>query len=537
MNTNNNTLVNRRHAIAAISFGIATVFAALATAQTTPKLATASDLDCDKDGNIYVLGLGKDESVPAIYKYSSQGAYLDKILNGGHIYSLAVDKRDGVVYFAVASALDAATLWKAAPSDKGYKIERVFTSSIRSNNPRIAIGANGDVYFEANGLIEKIQKIDGRHILVTEGATKLLAVDSKGCVMFRVDTKFLKEIWKAVPDDSGLSYSYWKYATVDTCDAIALDTDDNMYIADRSNGTVRKDFRDKGEWFFPGHYGDLHALLIKGDTLYIANGIDGVLKVNVTTGQCFGSQLFPLFKGQRFFTRKSRDGHYYISCNRSLFEYDATGKELGEIWTGNEVTGVAFDKDDNLLFNASSGDKFHGVWRRDSKPEMETEGFGRLEAVATTKKRAFFVCNSRKEIMSSTLNERFDNVTTWASNLEHVEGLATAGNGDLYFVIGNALGRIRAAAVGVERDPVERNFIAGLQRPRAVAVDGNENIYVTNEGAEPRIGRYTAEGKHVSDLISTGSMKKFRDLFADRDGSVIVLQTDGVWKYSNRFAK
>ena len=79
--------------------------------------------------------------------------------------------------------------------------------------------------------------------------------------------------------------------------------------------------------------------------------------------------------------------------------------------------------------------------------------------------------------------------------------------------------------------------IGGLDNPKAIAVEQNANIYVADEWSEPRIGKYTENGEHLFDLVLKGSMKNFRDLFVDGDGSVVVLQGDGVWKYSNVFAR
>lgn len=47
----------------------------------------------------------------------------------------------------------------------------------------------------------------------------------------------------------------------------------------------------------------------------------------------------------------------------------------------------------------------------------------------------------------------------------------------------------------------------------------------------------TENGEHLFDLMLKGSMKNFRDLFVDSDGNVVVLQGDGVWKYSYVFAR
>ncbi|HEY5741925.1 MAG TPA: hypothetical protein VIS99_05230, partial [Terrimicrobiaceae bacterium] len=504
-----------------------------------PKSLVAHELDTDKGGNVYILGGENADTNAAIYKYDSQGTYLDAIegLSKEEIYSFAVDRRNANVYFSAANSI-----WRATPSAKGYKIEIFYVSEIPLGRFRIAIDTDGNVYAEFKEVITKIAGGYAPRVVVREEvAPELLGVDSKGCIIYSA----AKKLWKASPPASPF-YTREEIPTTPgaASDAIAFDANDNLFIADHGRGTIRKHNKNGTESVLPSHYGDLKALTIDGDTLYIANGIAGVSRVDPKTGWCSGVKLVSLEKGSNYFAR-TKNGHYYISFPNRLLEYDDKGNKLGTIWEGKSkiLTGVALDGRDNLLFNLNRDLEPAIYWRQAEKPESRNPIESAPLYALSVRQSDAYVCTGTKsnDIRLCKLDPEQNLIAETGfliTKSNGIKGLAAGKEEGVFFIDGNSVLYARDA------NPFSHKvIIQGLVQARALTVDvadpdvlgSNQVLFVTNEGHEPHIGKYTSEGRHLSDLVH-GSMKDLRDLVVV-EGDLIVLQADGVWKYSNTFVK
>ncbi|HEY5812592.1 MAG TPA: hypothetical protein VIT23_08060, partial [Terrimicrobiaceae bacterium] len=325
-------------------------------------------------------------------------------------------------------------------------------------------------------------------------------------------------------------------------DVVAIDEADNLYIADKEKATIRKHgpgATASQEFVVPGHFGDLRALTVAGDKLYIANGVDGVLKVVAATGECFGSKLFS-WKDEpdqpQYFVRTAND-NYYIAFGNRILQFDQK-RDKPLIWQGHEAGGVGLDKNGSLVFLGSEAGYAANYiyWRQNNKSEFKqwlfSSGPGSLSVrgndVCFTNGRSLFCATLKPE--SNKID--IDAIPT-ATSLERWDGVVRNKSGTLY--VDSPNNKVYGARSVLITVPI----IEGLDHPRAIAVDENEAIYVTNEGSKPHIRKYGynyGNTKHLSDLVMKDSMKDFRDLFVDDDGSAVVLQADGVWKYSNIFA-
>ncbi|HEY5813444.1 MAG TPA: hypothetical protein VIT23_12430, partial [Terrimicrobiaceae bacterium] len=462
--------------------------------------------------------------------------------------AIAVNKSDGIIYYLPRKA---DTIIKATLQPDGkYLLESYVGTPGCSDTDGIAIDDDGNLYHAGTTGIRKYAP-DGRHLgevvnWPMNSARKALAIDSKKNLYFSYSVAGRQELFR-----QDLHTNKLDSLRLGACDAIAIDSSDNLYIADFRNGTITRRGQDGAETLLPGHYGDLQGIACHGNQLYISNGIDGILKVDLN-GICSGTKLFSLEYDHNYFVKCS-DG-FYASCGGTLFHYDNQGNRR-TIWEGGHVAGVALDDQGSLLFNGymdnGKGWKVH--WRPTGHFEVATAAkfCGNLEGLAVSIKsegnavaKAFFADVQYKCIRQVDLksDRDFSPAPYWAiaggaigGPIEGLKGVAATNNEDVYFVHGTLLGRAKRKGTGFE---VNNGFIPGLVEPRAVAVDPEGNVYVTNEGSQPHAGKYNADGKHLCDLTMPSAMKNLRDLCIDKsDRGVIVLQKDGIWKYTNAFAK
>ncbi|HEY5743542.1 MAG TPA: hypothetical protein VIS99_13485 [Terrimicrobiaceae bacterium] len=107
---------------------------------------------------------------------------------------------------------------------------------------------------------------------------------------------------------------------------------DSLYFADRA-GYIFKGSEPNNLTKQSNHYGDLRRIAVHGETLYIANGIDRVLKVNATASDGYSSKLFSVSRNEPSYFVRTKNGDYDISCGAAIWQYDKNGNE-GEVARG-----------------------------------------------------------------------------------------------------------------------------------------------------------------------------------------------------------
>ncbi|HEY5742764.1 MAG TPA: hypothetical protein VIS99_09495 [Terrimicrobiaceae bacterium] len=497
------------------------------------KLTYAAGVVTDQVGNVYVLD--RQSGREAIYKYNSDGKRLCEVtegVSGGGIRSFAIDKRNGTIYFALSSKI-----MRATPDSSGGSYEiTAYYDKPNGSYENIAVDTEGNVYAKKGGTIGEIIKfdpsVDYHVVAMSQNHIQLLGVDSQNCVFYSsVNHSGRNELCKAIPKGNTWRLIHLLTQVEAKVDAMAFSVDNNcVYLADQA-GYIHMG-RETDLAKLPSHYDDPRGLAVHGDTLYIAHGADGVLKVSATTGESYASRLFPLPRKEPNHFVRTRNGDYYISCGGQIWQYDKEGNEVQELETGTSVSGVALDKDDNLLFNAETSRGCKLYWRRNGKPEISAHvNYYKVHALRVGGNYAYL--STGTEIRFAVLRENSIDVSPYSYKATSggLEGVAADKNEEVFYVNRNNNCVERATNVILPNDKI----ISGLVEPRAIALDPERHIYVSNEGQQPHIGKYTTHGKHLLDF-GAASMKNIRD-FVVVGNDVIVLQKDGVWRYSNTFAR